>query len=95
MQDGSIPPDLQKLIELTPRQTLEHPTIAAYLTLQATRLIANEEPLDSTTITWLAGKMGGSAPFGSWSPEYGQVYLINHGVGVQVAVLGARPAGRR
>lgn len=95
MQDGSIPPDLQKLIELTPRQTLEHPTIAAYLTLQATRLIANEEPLDSATWTWLAGETGGSAPIGRWFPGSGQVGLRRNDVGRQVGVLGARPAGRR
>lgn len=33
----------------------DHPTIASYLTLQATRLYTLEPPLDSSTSTWLHG----------------------------------------
>jgi hypothetical protein len=94
--DGSVPPDLQKIIALTPRGKLEHPSISAYLTLQATRLRANESPIDSSDFdfTWLAGEKGGRALRGDWNSEYGRVGLYDDAVGERSYDLGARPAGR-
>ena len=65
-----------------------HPTIGEYLTLQATLIRANLEPLDSdTTYTWLNGSYishftnTAIAPYGNWGPITGIVNINCSGAG--------------
>ncbi len=73
-----------------------HPTIPEYLTLQALRLQANEQPIDGATYTWLAGTFntGARAPHGNWSRDDGRVNVFWDGVGYRFDYLGSRvPVG--
>jgi hypothetical protein len=69
-----------------------HTTIPAYLTLQATKLLNHEEPLDGATWAWLEGDFenGSRAPFGDWNPDVGQVRLYCGDVGLRADSLGVR-----
>jgi len=71
-----------------------HPTIASYLTLQATKLQSNQDPLDSANYTWLDGEFGDKsnlrAPGGDWGSGDGQVLLFWGDVGDRVDSLGVR-----
>ena len=70
----------------------DKPTVHEYLTLQATRLQANEDPLDNSTWTWLSGTVpdGSRAPVGDWGPDGGQVKLGRIDVDYRLGNLGVR-----
>ena len=104
--EGKIP---QELIDILQAQdpanglkVLTHPSIESYLTMQALRLKNGQDPIDSQTWSWLAGKfMQGTgnnaqqaAPNGNWNPAYGRVYLFWDRVGFRDDYLGVRPAVR-
>jgi hypothetical protein len=71
-----------------------HPTISAYLTLQAAKLQADQPPLDaSSTYSWLHGTFGTGnlqAPYGHWDPGRGRVVVSRNGVGGRFDSLGVR-----
>lgn len=69
-----------------------HPTIAAYLTHQATLLHTLETPLDGTTYSWLSGTFqdGSRAPRGYWYSVDGQVRVYWDVVGYRDGGLGVR-----
>ncbi len=81
--DNLPTPDLQQQIDQLKAKGVSideesiHPTIPAYLSLQATRLHTIAEPLDGGTYTWLDGefKEGNSlrSPDGGWDPGGGRV----------------------
>lgn len=69
-----------------------HPTIAEYLTLQATRIQSGETPVDSNTYTWLNGTFedNGLAPDGLWFSDRGQVVVSWYYVDYRSDRLGSR-----
>lgn len=71
-----------------------HPTISAYLTLQARRLYTKELPIDQATFTWLHGEFGDpsslQAPNGSWTIGDGRVRLCVDDVSFRDVNLGIR-----
>jgi hypothetical protein len=71
-----------------------HPTISAYLSLQAAQLEAAQPPLDASTWSWLHGTFDASgtlrAPSGRWSSVVGQVGLGWYGVDNRSGHLGVR-----
>jgi hypothetical protein len=69
-----------------------HPSMAAYLTAQASKLQSGESPLDNATYTWLSGTFqdASQAPGGCWGPGGGQVYLGWGDVGFRVDRRGVR-----
>ena len=73
-----------------------YPTLSAYLTLQAQRLQAHKEPVDSETASWLRGLFdnGTKAPYAYWDPDRGRVYVHWDDPGDQGDYLGVRPAVR-
>ena len=83
--DTGVPED-----ELTPDKI--HPTIAAYLTAQASKLQSGESPLDNATYTWLSGTFqdASQVPDGYWDPGNGRVGLLWVGVGILNGALGVR-----
>lgn len=69
-----------------------NPTIAAYLTLQATRLQNGSPPLDTQTDTWLQGTFNNKsrAATSIWNPRNGRVELNSYVVERRAARIGTR-----
>ena len=70
-----------------------HPTIPAYLTMQASHLLGNIEPTDGNTYSWLEGQFYHDkwmAPEGNWDTNNGRVVLGNFRVECRLSELGVR-----
>ena len=103
-QNGLVSDDVASILTELPINQLVHPTIESYLAFQASRIHANQQPIDDKIdglfyYTWLRGNFTNSennqvAPRGGWRPDFGQVFLVGRRVGNRVGDLGVRPEVR-
>ena len=91
---GTDQPTETRVPHNDPTYEHQHPTVNDYLTLQAGRLQRSEDPIDSSTYTWLDGTIqdASRAPGGFWYSGVGQVDVYWSGVGSSSDSLGVRPA---